>query len=206
MKRLLAGGWLLALGICLGCEIGVEQAPPPEATAEAASASDETAPVAREAEIGAPIVGRADGPTQQGPLEVVTRPRIQRLARGQLQFVEGFSSGSAEAARQSKPMMLFFTAPWCDYCHQMAAEAFTHPQVVGLSERFVCVLVNAQAEPDVCRKFGVAGYPTIVFLSPRGVALNRMVGKQPPTTLMVAMQAALKHVAQRVKTPRNPAL
>ncbi len=93
-------------------------------------------------------------------------------------------------------MLLFFTAEWCHYCHQMANEAFTHPQVVGLSVNFVCVLIDADAEPDVCRQFQITGYPTIQFLSPRGVPLERVVGKQAGHQLMMAMQAALQNVAR----------
>jgi thiol:disulfide interchange protein len=120
-----------------------------------------------------------------------------RAGRGGLQFVEGFAQGRAESVRQSKPMLLFFTADWCAYCRQMAAEAFTHPQVVSLSKHFVCVLIDADSEPEVCRQFEVTGYPTIQFLSPRGVPLNRMVGKQPGHQVMMAMQAALQQVARR---------
>jgi thioredoxin-related protein len=178
MKHLVVGsGLILALGICLGCEIGVEQPP--------AAASRQSKPEETE---------------ERTQLETVTRPRV---ARGRLQFVEGFPRGYAEASRQSKPMLLFFTAPWCEYCHQMAAEAFVHPQVVNLSDQFVCVLVNADTEPDVCRQFAVNGYPTVQFLSPRGVALNRLVGKQPARQLMMAMQAALQNVARRVITDDN---
>ena len=122
-----------------------------------------------------------------------------RVGRGHLQFVEGFARGRALAARQSKPMLLFFTARWCTYCRQMSAEAFTHPQVVSLSGQFVCVLVDADAEPDVCRHFRVTGYPTVQFLSSRGAPLNRVVGKQPGHQVMMAMQAALQHVARRVE-------
>ncbi len=176
MKHLVVrAGLLLAIAICLGCEIGVE--PPPAQPA------------------------RQSPPEEPEELQVVTRPRV---ARGRLRFVKGFPRGYAEASRQSKPMLLFFTAPWCEYCRQMAAEAFTHPQVVSLSDRFVCVLVDADAEPDVCRQFAVSGYPTIQFLSPRGVALNRLVGKRPARQLMMAMQAALQHVARRVDTGEDP--
>ncbi len=119
------------------------------------------------------------------------------MARGHLNFVEGYAEGYSQAVRQSKPMLLFFTAEWCHFCHQMADEAFTHPQVVSLSEHFVCILVDADAEHDVCRQFQVTGYPTIQFLSPRGVPLERIVGKKPGHQLMMAMQAALQNVARR---------
>ncbi len=126
-----------------------------------------------------------------------TRSDVSQIARGQLRFVEGYRQGYSESARQSKPMMLFFTASWCQYCRQMADEAFTHPQVVQLSEHFVCVLIDADAEPEVCRQFQVTGYPTIQFLSPRGVPLERVVGKKPGHQVMSAMQSALQHVARK---------
>lgn len=173
MKPFAVRIWLLlALGMCTGCEIGIEQ--PADPAAQSSSSNER---------------GQHAGQSR----------------RGQLQFIEGYAAGRSEAARQQKPMLLFFTAGWCDYCHQMAAEAFSNPQVARLSGQFVCVLVDADAEPDVCRQFEVAGYPTIQFLSSRGVPLNRLVGKQPGHQVMMAMQAALQHVARRLETG-NPRL
>ncbi len=94
-------------------------------------------------------------------------------------------------------MLLFFTAQWCQYCHQMAAEAFTNPQVVGLSEKFVCVLVDADSQPEICRQFHVSAFPTVQFVSPQGFLLNRIEGKRPGHQVMMAMQSALQTAALR---------
>ncbi len=138
----------------------------------------------------------AETAVEQRP-EHPTSAASGHVAKGNLQFVSGYRQGYSESVRQSKPMMLFFTASWCGYCRQMAEEAFTHPQVVSLSHQFVCVLIDADAEPEVCRQFQVTGYPTIQFLSPRGVPLERVVGKKPGHQVMMAMQSALQHVARR---------
>ncbi len=122
-----------------------------------------------------------------------------RVARGRLRFIEAFDRGYVEARRQNKPLLLFFTAEWCHYCHQMADEALTDDQVVSLSERFVCVLVDADAARDVCRQFHVARFPTIQFVSPQGVVLNRLEGKVPVHQVTMAMQAALQTVARRAE-------
>ena len=119
------------------------------------------------------------------------------VARGQIRFVDGYQYGIEQAQREGKPMLLFFTAQWCEFCHQMANEAFVQEQVVGLSERFVCILVDADREPEICRQFQVRGYPTIQFLSPLGVPLNRVVGKKPGHQLVMEMHAALQAVARR---------
>jgi thiol:disulfide interchange protein len=126
--------------------------------------------------------------------QVGTGPRV---SRGKLNFVEGYQQGHSAALAQSKPMLVFFTAEWCHFCHQMADEAFTHPQVARLADQFVCILVDADQEPQICRQFDVTGYPTIQFLSARGVPLERMVGKKPGHQVMMAMQAALQNIARR---------
>jgi thiol:disulfide interchange protein len=157
-----------------GCEVGVER--PPQADTSASEA-----PLLRE------------GTSTMTPVA----PKNPRIARGSLNFVEGYRSGQAQAVSEGKPMLVFFTAQWCHYCHQMAQESFTHPQVVALAQRFVCVLVDADAEGDICQQFQVTGYPTIQFVSPRGTPLMRLVGKKPGHQLMMAMQSALQSTARR---------
>jgi thioredoxin-like negative regulator of GroEL len=119
------------------------------------------------------------------------------VARGLLHFSDGYQQALFEAERENKPLLLFFTAQWCHYCHQMAGEAFTNPQVVSLSEKFVCVLVDADSAPEVCRQFRVSAFPTVQFVSPQGLALNRIEGKRPGHQVMMAMQAALQTAALR---------
>jgi len=85
-------------------------------------------------------------------------------------------------------------------------EASADEQVVRLSKRFVCILVDADLEPEICRDFRVRGYPTVQFISPRGVPLNRMMGKTPAQQLAVEMQAALEATATRVRYIRETTL
>jgi thiol:disulfide interchange protein len=146
-------------------------------------------------EIGTePTADGAAGIAGSGPSAQSSQGQI---AKGQLNFVRGYQTGYDQAMREGKPMLVFFTAQWCHYCHQMAEEAFMDQQVVNLSQNFVCVLVDQETEPEVSRQFRVAGWPTVLFLSPRGVALNRIVGKKPGHQVVMAMQAALQNIARR---------
>lgn len=121
----------------------------------------------------------------------------RRLAQGGIPFTSDYLLASQAALRAERPLMLFFTAEWCQFCHQMADEAFTNPQVLSLSSRFVCVVIDADAEPGLCAQFRVTSFPTVQFVSPRGVPLQRVVGKQPGHQLMMAMQSALQSMARR---------
>jgi thiol:disulfide interchange protein len=139
-------------------------------------------------------------PAQPAAAKPAAAPAEERpqpeIVRGSLRFIEGYEAGYAAAAAQKKPMLLFFTASWCHFCHQLAADAFNDASVVSLSERFVCVLVDADREPQVCAYFRVRSYPTIQFVSARGQLLNRMVGKRPGRELSRQMHAALQTLAR----------
>ena len=65
--------------------------------------------------------------------------------------------------------------------HQMANEAFVQEQVVGLSSRFVCVLVDADREPAVCRQFQVRGCPPSSFSHLRACRLTASWARSPGT-------------------------
>jgi len=117
------------------------------------------------------------------------------VPRGELLFVNDVKAGCRLAAEKNMPCLLFFTADWCTYCHEMEETAFVDPAVAQMSENFVCVIVDADLEKEVCGQFSISGYPTIQFVSSRGRVLNRLVGRQTATELMAGMRAALKRFA-----------
>ena len=114
---------------------------------------------------------------------------------GNLHFVRDPAIGRQAAAKHGLPCLLFFTAEWCTYCHQMEAAAFTDDAVGALADGFVCILIDADREPALCRHYGVSGFPTIQFIAPDGRMLHRLVGRQTAAKLATAMQAASKRYA-----------
>lgn len=132
----------------------------------------------------------------QKPAGASSRTHSAGAASQGIEFVVGYQRGYDLARQTRRPMLLFFTAEWCQYCHQLANESFRDGQVVELSRRFVCVVVDADAEPEVCRRFQVRGYPTVLFVSHLAAPLSRIVGKQPPQDFVARMRAALQSVAR----------
>lgn len=117
------------------------------------------------------------------------------VERGGLRFVADSEVGLGLAREQGLPCLLFFTAKWCTYCHQMEETAFVDPAIKKLAEGFVCVLIDADREPTVCRQFAVRGYPTVQFLAADGRKLHSLVGRQSTSQLASGMQAALQRLA-----------
>jgi thiol:disulfide interchange protein len=193
---------LMAVAVVGGCDtqLVTERREPPQS----ATVAGPLAPLATPPHAASPIVAQKTARSRYLPQtasynQTASHNRSatkQPLARGSLRFVEGLYAGIEAASAQKKPMLVFFTASWCHFCHQMAADAFTDDQVVHLSERFVCVLVDADREPQACRQFQVRSYPTIQFISARGQPLNRVTGQRPGYEVLREMQIALQTLAR----------
>lgn len=119
----------------------------------------------------------------------------QLTQRGSITFVRGWDLGRRYAADRRMPCLAFFTAPWCTYCHRMEETTFCDREVVKLAEQFVCVLVDADAEADLCRRLQISGFPTLELVSPAGVSLGRLTGWQSAPQLIHSLQAALHRYA-----------
>lgn len=118
--------------------------------------------------------------------------REQVSQHGNITFVNGFHAGLELATKHKLPSLLYFTAEWCTFCQQMEIAAFSDSRVMKLADNFVCILVDADKEGQVCQQFDVEGFPTIVFVSPEGRLLHRVEGKQSASNLTLALHKAME--------------
>lgn len=138
--------------------------------------------------------GQADQNKSTSETLASIRPQLV-TSRGQMHFVRDAEAGLSLAAEKGLPCLMFFTADWCTYCHEMEETTFTDQTVAKMAEGFVCVLVDADHEKEICGQFSISAYPTIQFVSSQGRMLNRLVGRQSVPELVAGMQAAQKRFA-----------
>lgn len=102
----------------------------------------------------------------------------------------------ARAQRFGQPVLLFFTAEWCKYCHQLADDVLSLPEIQNLTRSFQCIQIDADAQPELCKQYGVTGFPTLICLGPQGQLTARIVGKQTPALILNTLQAVLRTPVQ----------
>jgi hypothetical protein len=99
----------------------------------------------------------------------------------------------AQAARERKPVLLYWTAAWCPPCHELRAHVFSRPEVIARSRSFVAV--HLDGDTDGAQKLGeawrVLGYPTAVVLRPDGTELTRVGGGMDLEAYAEALDVAL---------------
>ena len=78
-----------------------------------------------------------------------------------------------EARAAQVPVLLALGPRWCSATAAMMRGAYADPRVADvLDDRFVPIRVDAEARPDVAERYGLAGWPTTVFLTPDGDMLG----------------------------------
>ena len=58
-------------------------------------------------------------------------PRLAKVREAGWSSSKGYADGYRQARQEGRPMLVFFTASWCHFCHQMEAEAFNDGQVTA---------------------------------------------------------------------------
>ncbi len=87
---------------------------------------------------------------------------------------EPYSVERLEQARtEGKPVLIDFTASWCQACGELKHYTFTDPKVVAESERFVRLVLDATSDADpavneALKRHQVVGLPTVIFIDASG--------------------------------------
>jgi thiol-disulfide isomerase/thioredoxin len=109
--------------------------------------------------------------------------------------------GSVEAAFDQahsvgKPVLLYWGARWCPYCHELKGTVFAREDFIEKTHLFVPVYLDgdtpgAQKWGDV---FHVTGYPTVLILRPDRSELERVSGGMDLSQYGEALDLALGDV------------
>jgi hypothetical protein len=88
-----------------------------------------------------------------------------------------YAAAMAEAARDRKPVFCVVGDPvGCIDCKRLEAGALRNKDVLADLDRFVPVLVNAKAEPELARQLGAARWPHVIVADPDGKILTTHTG------------------------------
>jgi len=85
-------------------------------------------------------------------------------------------SGTAGA---KQPVLVFFTASWCQPCKLMSRLTLTNDAVKPVVSNMTHVAVDIDEHPDLAEKYGIDGVPTFVLLSDTATEVRRASGFQP---------------------------
>jgi thiol:disulfide interchange protein len=73
-----------------------------------------------------------------------------------------------QSAKERKPILLYFTAPWCGPCQEMKRTTWADPRVAAAAGAMIPVKIDVDEQKAVSREFGVQGIPRVEWVEPDG--------------------------------------
>lgn len=87
------------------------------------------------------------------------------------------------AKKENKLVFLDISASWCGPCKMLKANTFQNPEVGKFyNANFINVAVDGEKGEGIglARKYGIRGYPTLLFINPEGKVVARTTGYRNP--------------------------
>lgn len=107
-----------------------------------------------------------------------------------INWYRNVEEANAEATERGTIIMVDVYTDWCHWCKELDKNVFTDQSVIDLSTKIVNLKVNAEDNREgtaLARKFGVQGYPTILFITADGREVDRIGGYLPPEDFAAEM-------------------
>ncbi len=108
-----------------------------------------------------------------------------------------YEEGILTASATQKPAILDFYADWCGPCIAMEQGTYPDPRVISELKDFIAIKVDTQKRIDIESKYGIAYYPTVVFIDSKGKEVSRHIGYLEPEEMVKEIKES------RGKLPRE---
>lgn len=88
-----------------------------------------------------------------------------------------FDDALSRARSEKRILLVDVYTDWCGWCKKLDREVFTDGRVADAAKGLVAVRVNAEkGGEEVARRYGVEGFPTILFVDGSGNVVKRING------------------------------
>lgn len=107
---------------------------------------------------------------------------------------------------EESPVVLYFHASWSGNCQRMGNTLKNSGDVQQWKSRLRILHVDSGKYPDLCKKYAVTDFPTLLFLSADGTAVRPLVGNRPVAQVLTFFEnnAGQQEIAATEMTPSEP--
>ncbi|MFI4869723.1 MAG: thioredoxin fold domain-containing protein [Steroidobacterales bacterium] len=100
------------------------------------------------------------------------------------------------AKRENRPVLIYWGAEWCPFCHTLKSKVFSRPDFIAKSHLFLPVYLDGDDEgaQKWGEQFGIQGYPTIIVLDPEQHEIIRLGAGHDVSQYAAILDTALEDV------------
>ena len=104
---------------------------------------------------------------------------------------QDYKEALKQTKEQNKPLLIAFHASWCLPCQRMKKTTYHDPEVIKISESFIRLVIDSDAQPGLANLYNVQVIPTYVILRPDGTKIKSFAGYYPPADFIAKLKTAL---------------
>ncbi len=92
-----------------------------------------------------------------------------RFAFAAINFGDDLDSAIEAGQKDSRPVVVYFTAPWCGMCVKMRGSTFRDAQLDSVADKYHWVKLNIDDHPEAAALLRARGVPYTVVIDPQGI-------------------------------------
>ena len=96
-----------------------------------------------------------------------------------IKWEKDLASAVKKAKDKDLPIMIDVYTDWCSWCKELDQNTYANKEVIDAAKKMVSVKLNPETSKegaDIAQKYGVQGFPTILFISHDGFVLENVGG------------------------------
>ena len=85
----------------------------------------------------------------------------------EIQWRQSVEVAAAECESTGRPMLLHFSAEWCNPCSELKRFVLADPEVIrSVNEQTIPVMIDTDTHPDLVKKYSITNLPSDVLVAP----------------------------------------
>ena len=97
----------------------------------------------------------------------------------EIKWEKNLATAIKKAKSRNLPIMIDIYTDWCSWCEELDKNTYANKEVIETAKKMVSVKLNPETSEEgeeIARKYGVQGYPTILFINADGFVLENVGG------------------------------
>ena len=97
----------------------------------------------------------------------------------EIRWEKNLATAIKKAKSKNMPIMIDIYTDWCSWCKELDKNTYSNEEVIETAKKMVSVKLNpenSEEGEEIARKYGVQGYPTILFINADGFVLENVGG------------------------------
>ncbi|ADG70905.1 thioredoxin fold domain-containing protein [Brachyspira murdochii] len=100
-------------------------------------------------------------------------------ANAEIKWEKDLASAMKKAKEKNLPIMIDVYTDWCTWCKELDKNTYANKEVIDMAKKMVSVKLNPETSEEgaeIAQRYGVQGFPTILFISADGFVLENIGG------------------------------